>query len=108
LPAPSWHVTVCDARGRPIGVADAWWDEVGMAWQFGAMTGAQPNQHLNHLALTAAGVAVVRCTVSQLKEEPGLVRRELVGAFTGAARRARPKVLAVGLALPARRPEIAA
>jgi hypothetical protein len=108
LPPPSWHVTVCDVRGRPIGVADAWWDEVGVAWQFGATTSGQSKRHLHHLALTAAGVAVVRCTVTQLKEEPTLVRRELVGAFTGAARRARPKVLAVGLAGPARQPEIAA
>jgi hypothetical protein len=55
--------------------------------------------------LTAAGVVVVRCTVAQLTGEPGFVTLELVGAFTGAARRARPKVLTLRLA---KLPEIAA
>jgi hypothetical protein len=93
LPPPSWNVTVCDVRGRPIGIADAWWDEIGLAWQFGAPEDRRTKPSLNHLALTAAGVAVVRCTTDQLRNESGLVTRELVSAFTDAARRARPKVL---------------
>jgi hypothetical protein len=105
LPAPGWNVTVCDARGRPIGVADAWWDEVGLAWQFGTPADGLGRPRLNHLALRAAGVAVVHCTPAQLSEEPGIVIRELVGAFAGAARRTRPKVRALGLA---RLPEAAA
>jgi hypothetical protein len=55
--------------------------------------------------LAAAGVAVVRCTTAQLTDEPRVVARELVGAFAGATRRARPKVQALGLG---RFPEVAA
>ncbi|MDT7725169.1 MAG: hypothetical protein QOI21_1745 [Actinomycetota bacterium] len=97
LPPPSWGVTVCDLRGRPIGLADAWWDEIGMAWQFGAEGEGRAKPRMNHLALTAAGVAVVRCTTAQLRTEPGLVARELVTAFSDAARRRRPKVQALGM-----------
>jgi hypothetical protein len=97
LPPPSWGVTICDLRGRPIGLADAWWDEIGMAWQFDADGEGRAKPRMNHLALTAAGVAVVRCTPAQLRTEPGLVTRELVTAFSDAARRRRPKVQALGM-----------
>jgi hypothetical protein len=96
LPPPSWNITVCDRHGRPIGVADAWWDEIGLAWQFGAPHNDRSKPRMNHLALTAAGVSVVRCTTDQLRDQLGLVARELVGAFSEAARRARPKVLGLG------------
>jgi hypothetical protein len=96
LPPPSWNVTVCDLHGRPIGLADAWWDEIGMAWQFGAPENDRSKPRMNHLALTAAGVSVVRCTTNQLRDQSGLVARELVSAFSEAARRARPKVLGLG------------
>lgn len=97
LPTPSWNVTVCDMLGRPIGLADAWWDEIGLAWQFCSRDESQSEPGLNHLALTAAGVAVVRCTTARLTDQPELVTRELVGAFAGAARRPRPKVQGFGL-----------
>jgi hypothetical protein len=97
LPPPSWGVTICDLRGRPIGVADAWWDEIGLAWQFGAESADRAKPRMNQLALTAAGVDVVRCTTDQLRSEPGLVTRELVAAFSDAARRRRPKVQALRL-----------
>jgi hypothetical protein len=96
VPPPSWNITVCDLHGRPIGLADAWWDEIGLAWQFGAPHTDRAKPRMNHLALTAAGVSVVRCTTDQLREHSGLVARELVSAFSEAARRARPKVLGLG------------
>ncbi|WP_232376553.1 hypothetical protein [Amycolatopsis aidingensis] len=93
MPAPSWGVTVCDLRGRPIGTADAWWDEVGMAWQLGPPRDGTGRLH--HLALTAAGVVLVRTTADQLHAEPGEVRKQLVRAFRNAARRPRPAVQSV-------------
>jgi hypothetical protein len=33
LPAPQWNVAVRRADGRLIGVADAWWDDVGLVWE---------------------------------------------------------------------------
>ncbi|GAA4546692.1 hypothetical protein [Amycolatopsis samaneae] len=91
LPPPSWNVTVCDLRGRRIGTADAWWDEVGLAWRYRAGT-AQPDDGFSHLALTATGIVLVRCTLRQLQERSREVAAELVRGFAQAARTPRPKV----------------
>lgn len=92
LPPPSWNVLVCDRRGRPIGAADAWWDELGLAWQF---RNVAPAGGFSHLALTASGIVLVRCTVAQLRAAPGAVARELHQAYTRASRTPRPKVRAL-------------
>ncbi|QRP44936.1 hypothetical protein [Amycolatopsis sp. FDAARGOS 1241] len=92
LPAPQWNVSVCDRRGRRIGTADAWWDEVGLAWRY--RTAAGPTD-FSHLALTATGTVLMRCTPQQLHDTPKGVARELVRAYTQAARTPRPKVHAV-------------
>ncbi|WP_370946955.1 hypothetical protein AB5J62_05160 [Amycolatopsis sp. cg5] len=93
LPSASWDVTICDTRGKPIALADAWWDRVGLAWMVtpGA-PGVRPDGHLAHLNLLAAGVTVVRSTYEQVTESPETVVRELVRAFTTASARDRPKV----------------
>jgi len=98
LPAPVWNVTVCDALGRPIGVVDAWWDEVALGWQFGGTPDRGPK--MNHLALTAAGVTLVRTEPADLRIAIPRVARELTSAFANAAKRQRPKVRALG-AIPA-------
>lgn len=90
LPQPAWNVTICDRRGRPIGAADAWWDEIGLAWQF--RTPKQEAANFHRLALTATGTVLVRCTIDQLRNVPLEVASELVRAFTEAARTPRPKV----------------
>ncbi|WP_326568598.1 hypothetical protein VSH64_43740 [Amycolatopsis rhabdoformis] len=92
LPPPRWNVTICDLRGRRIGLADAWWDEVGLAWRY--RTAAGPTD-FSHLALTATGTVLVRCTPRQLDETRAEVSRELVRAYTQAARTPRPKVRAL-------------
>jgi hypothetical protein len=92
LPVPQWNVTVCDLRGRRIGTADAWWDHVGLAWRYRA---ADDPTDFTHLALTATGTVLVRCTPGQLHETPDDIGRELVRAYTQAARTPRPKVRAV-------------
>ncbi len=94
LPTPSWNTTICDRQGRPIGSADAWWNEIGLAWQFRAPKQGAANFH--PLALTATGTVLVRCTIDQLKKVPMEVATELVTAFTEAARTPRPKVRAIG------------
>lgn len=94
LPTPSWNVTICDRRGRPIGAADAWWDDIGLAWQFRAAK--QGTSDFHPLALTATGTVLVRCTVEQLRKVPMEVAAELVRAFAEAARTPRPKVRTIG------------
>ncbi|MTD59418.1 hypothetical protein GKO32_36360 [Amycolatopsis sp. RM579] len=96
LPPPVWNVTICDALGRPIGVVDAWWDEVALGWQLGVDAWGRSGPKMNHLALTAADVILVRTTPDQLRAEGGSVARQLASAFAHAAKRRRPRVRALG------------
>lgn len=106
LPAPRWNVTVYDRRQRPMGYADAWWDQVGMAWQFGPATPESPAPVHGHLAMTTARVVVVRTTAADIRRasddasEREAIVRELVAAYTAAAERQRPLVEARCLAVP--------
>lgn len=96
LSPPEWNVTICDSRGSPLGVVDAWWDEVALGWQFGAGGSGLREPSLNHLALTAAGVTLVRTEPDQLRSSTSGIARELTSAFAHAARRRRPPVRAMG------------
>lgn len=93
IPPPSWDQTICDRRGRRIGEADAWWDELGLAWQYRCNPGTAGG--FSHLALAATGIVLVRCTVRQLHQVPRAVAQELARAFGEASRTPRPKVRAV-------------
>lgn len=93
LPPPRWNVTLHDRRGRPLGYADAWWDDAGVAWQI--MSGHDQRTN-GHLALTAAGVTVVR-TGAEVLHGPASTewgRREVIkqlcSAYLAASRRRRP------------------
>ncbi|AXB44852.1 hypothetical protein [Amycolatopsis albispora] len=93
LPPPQWNVTVCDTAGHGIGQVDAWWDDIALGWQ----VGVPPNErrgHLGYLAMTAAGVVLVRTAHEKLSDIPS-VARQLVSAFAAAAARRRPPVRAV-------------
>lgn len=88
LPPPRWNITVCDRLGKPIGQVDAWWDEVGMGWQL-SPADEKPD---TRLALTAAGVIVVRTSAHRLRTERRTVILELTSAFSRATIRPRPHV----------------
>jgi hypothetical protein len=94
LPPPTWNVTIHDLRNRPIGQADAWWDEVALGWQFGTAHTAKFVTAMNPLALTAAGVIIVRTEPERLRASDSHIVRELTSAFASAAKRRRPSVLA--------------
>ncbi|WP_020667906.1 hypothetical protein [Amycolatopsis nigrescens] len=95
LPPPSWNVRICDRNGKPIGHADAWWDEIAFGWQFG---GRGPIEAaMGPLALTAAGVMLVRTPPERLRNDGDTVVKELVSAFRTATGRTRPSIQAVGL-----------
>jgi hypothetical protein len=97
LPPPTWNMTVCDRLGRPVGIVDAWWDEVAVGWQFGARRTTHAEPKLAHLALTAAGVVLVRTPPDRLRDDPEGVVRELTSAFGRGARRKRPLINVLGL-----------
>jgi hypothetical protein len=98
LPPPRWNVPLRDVTGSLLGVVDAWWDDVALAWEVGShhfrlgLAEGPPRQPHPHL--TSAGVLVVRTP-------PG-VRRDLVQAFHRAAGRVRPPVHALPDRIPRR------
>ena len=90
VPKPMWNVRVRDADGDVIGWADAWWDEVGMAWRVveNRLAGTAS------VELTRTGVIVVRTARSHLLGDAADVAGELRRAYARAVRRPRPQVVA--------------
>lgn len=80
LPAPRWQVPLHDRSGTLLGVADAWWEEVALAWDVGGQQHA-----LDQAALSAAGVTVLHTDPQRLRTEPEPVTTELIAAFAKAA-----------------------
>lgn len=106
LPPPQWNVTIQDCRRRPLGYADAWWDEIGLAWQFEPAVPESATPAHGHLALTAAKVIVVRTPAADVRAAlddfslRNMIVRELAAAFAEAGTRERPRVEARCLSVP--------
>jgi hypothetical protein len=105
IPSPRWNVPLRDVSGALIGVVDAWWDDVALAWEVGTQNfrltdGEQP---CRHSSLTSNGVVVLRTSPARLRQDPDGVRQELVQAFARAAHRTRPPVHALSDRHPATR-----
>ena len=82
-----------------MATADAWWDEVGLAWEVDSyafdLSPADATAALSRAArLTASGVLVVHTPPAQLRDEPSAVADLLRGAYEQAAARPRPPVIA--------------
>lgn len=92
LPRPRWHVTIMNPKQHVLGYADAWWDEVGLAWQIDRSGPAEDHPAHRHLPLTAAGVTVVRTSSDEVLSADGdreirtQIIRSLASAFLTAAR----------------------
>ncbi|MBB5893150.1 hypothetical protein [Kutzneria kofuensis] len=100
LPAPAWNVALRTADGRSLGVVDAWWDDVGLAWEIDSLEfHLTPDGYARtmrkHSALASAGVLVVHTLPSQLQRDTAAVLRDLTTAHASAATRPRPPVQAV-------------
>jgi hypothetical protein len=95
---PRWNVPIRDVTGALLGVVDAWWDEVALAWEVGSQhfrLGPAAQCSDSDGALTASGVIVLRTPPEQLRDDPDGVRQDLVEAFHRAADRVRPPVHAL-------------
>ncbi|MBC3192888.1 hypothetical protein H7X46_17665 [Pseudonocardia sp. C8] len=99
LPSPQWNVALHAPDGRMLGVVDAYWDDVGLAWEI------QSNAY--HLApeaferdvekqvdLPRAGVVLVPTLAKRLRSEPRMVVAELTDAYARAAAMPPPAVTA--------------
>jgi hypothetical protein len=99
LPAPTWNVALHTVDGRSLGVMDAWWDDVGLAWEIDSLEfHLTPDGYARtmrkHSTLAAAGVLVVHTVPSQLQRDTAAVLRDLTAAHASAAGRPRPPVRA--------------
>jgi hypothetical protein len=94
---PAWNVALRTNTGRQLGVVDAWWDEVGLAWEIDSREfHLDPRDYertlAKHSAMTAAGILVVHTVPTRLLRDPRGVLQDLLGAYQFAARRPRPPV----------------
>ncbi|ONI91170.1 hypothetical protein ALI144C_01565 [Actinosynnema sp. ALI-1.44] len=94
LPAPEWNVPLHTNSGEPLGVADAWWDTVGLAWDFGNQYDTLTRRR--HEAFSRAGVMVVRTDVAELRGNADRVVLALARGYYKAANRPRPAVHVIG------------
>jgi hypothetical protein len=80
LPPPHWHVPIHDDTGMLLGVPDAWWPEVSLAWDMGTQT-----RHHDPRVWAAAGVTLHRTDPERLRTDSSTAVDELVAAFARAA-----------------------
>lgn len=98
LPVPQWNVPLRDGKGKHLAIVDAWWNELGLAWeidsyQFHLSPASYAATLRRHALLTAAGIVVVHTLPARLRDEPAAVIEELRGAHRLAASRPRPPVV---------------
>ncbi|RJQ67286.1 hypothetical protein D5S17_33815 [Pseudonocardiaceae bacterium YIM PH 21723] len=98
LPAPSWNVPVHSPGGELLGVVDAWWDDVALAWEIDSVEFHFAERDYVHTVdrgsrLVAAGIFVVHTVPSTIRKEPRAVLARLTQAYHHAANRPRPPVV---------------
>lgn len=97
LPPPRWGARLSTARNVHLGVVDAWWDDVGLAWDADLLRPWAPRDGAAAAAraarFLAVGVVAVRTAPDRLREEPAAVADELRAARGLAAARPRPGVV---------------
>ncbi|MCK2241025.1 MULTISPECIES: hypothetical protein [unclassified Crossiella] len=89
LPRPTWDRRITSDGRQLLGTANAWWNEVGLAWLW--LKNRRPD---GPDPLANAGVHVVRTPVEQLAEAPDTVAEELRMAYSLARLSPRPGVIA--------------
>ncbi len=99
LPEPEWNVEIRDRSGKLLDFADAYWQDVGLAWEIDSHEyRIGPARHADATgdgtALAAADVVVVRTLPSRIRHDPAAVIRELRTAHRQATNRPPPTVTA--------------
>lgn len=97
LTTPHWNATIADPDGVVIGRPDAWYDDVGLAWEIDSRAFHYgPRDYERTLArnsrYAAAGILVLQTLPTRLRDYPDAVARELKKAHRAAAARPRPPV----------------
>ncbi|HEV8556437.1 MAG TPA: hypothetical protein VGR06_08590 [Actinophytocola sp.] len=95
LPEPRWNCPVRGPHNDLLAIADAWWDDIGLAWDLAAyqFTPTDHEEAATRIArLTAAGIIVVRTLPTTLRQNPRKVLNDLRHAHLVATHRPRPHV----------------
>ena len=100
LPPPLWNPRLYDASGRFVAEPDAWFDDVGLAWEIDSHEWhLSPDDHDATLErrgrMTAAGALVLPVQPGRLTRTPREALDELERTYGTAARRPRPPLIAV-------------
>ncbi len=96
-PPSHWNAELFGSAGRYLGRPDAWWDDVGLAWEIDSFdfhfrrAGYQRTVDRNTRYATS-GIIVVQTLPSQLLDAPNAVIADLETAWRIAAARPRPDV----------------
>jgi hypothetical protein len=103
LPPPRWNCPIRAPDGELLATVDAWWDDVGMAWdldnyEFHASPQTHVEAYRRGMRLAAAGILVVHTPPPRLRDNPDEVLHELRRTHLHGARRPRPAVMAGGVA----------
>jgi hypothetical protein len=99
LPEPWWNAPVHSADGRLLGIADAWWDDVALAWEINSFEWhLAPEDYAREqekrARFAAAGVSVLPTLPRRLRTHRAEVLDELRRAHKAAAAHPRPDVKA--------------
>lgn len=101
LPEPMWNARLVDGRtGRLIAVADAWFDEVALAWEIDSyefhLSPADYERTLERrVAMTAVGIAVVAHSPKRIIDQGTRVLQDLTNNMRAAESRPRPPIIAI-------------
>jgi hypothetical protein len=100
LPAPMWNARIVDATGVHVATPDAWFDDVGLAWEIDSLEfhfeAADYERTVErHSRMTAHGIVVVHSLPQTLRKRGAEVVDELRRAHAHAALRPRPPLTAI-------------
>lgn len=93
LPQPAWNVPLRDVNGAYIGTPDAWFAEVGLAWEidsyeFHFERENYANTINRNARYASAGIVVVQTLPTRLRTAPEAVAAELAAAYHAIGTRA--------------------
>lgn len=80
LPPPRWHPPLHDDTGMLLGIPDAWWPEVSLAWDV-----SPQSHHHDPRVWATAGITLLRTAPQQLRANPAAAMNELTAAYIKAA-----------------------
>ncbi|WP_157440367.1 hypothetical protein [Actinokineospora inagensis] len=97
LPPPRWTARLSTVADVHLAVVDAWWDDIGLAWDCDLHQPWNPRPETRALTraarLTAVGIVPVHTDPARVLLEPRAVAGELRGAYQLATARPRPRVV---------------